>query len=73
MARKYTVLIEWTDADDDCHFDADEIQVRADSAASAVSAAREKWAKTIGAEWPRCRPGKATILNAAARRRLVRS
>lgn len=71
MARRYTVLIEWTDKYDDSHFDADEVQVVADSAARAVAAARERWSATIGAKWPRCQPGKATILNAAARRRLA--
>lgn len=73
MARRYTVLIEWTDKQDDSHFDADEVQVVADSAASAVAAAREKWASTVGAEWDRCQQGRATILNAASRRRLARS
>lgn len=73
MARRFTVLIEWTDKYDDSHFDADEIQVRADSAAQAIAAARAAWAATIGAEWPRCQPGKATILNAAGRRRLALS
>lgn len=71
MARRYTVLIEWTDKFDDSHFDADEVQVVADSAASAIAAAREKWARTKGAEWPRCVQGRATILTPASLRRLA--
>lgn len=71
MARRYTVLIEWTDRHDDSHFDADEVQVVADSAASAIAAAREKWARTKGAEWPRCVQGSATILTFAARCQLA--
>ena len=71
MARRFVVLVEWVDGDDDCHFDADEVQVFADSAASAVAAARDKWAATIGAEWPRCRVERVRILNAAARKRLA--
>lgn len=65
--RKFVVICEWIDREDDSHCDADEVQVRAKDAASAVSAAREKWTNTIGAEWPSVRLEKAWILTRARR------
>jgi len=68
MERRYAVVCEWQSTLDDCEFDADEIQVRADSAASAIKKAREKWSATIGAEWPHLRLEKAWILTPSRRR-----
>lgn len=62
MEREYRVVCEWVDANDNDHTDADEIQVRAGNAASAIVAARKRWVSTIGAEWPRCRLSKVWIL-----------
>jgi hypothetical protein len=69
MERRYTVVCEWQSTHSDCEFDADEIQVVADSAASAIQKAREKWAASIGAEWPHIRLEQAWILSRNARRR----
>ena len=60
--KRYRVVCEWVDAMDNDHTDSDEIQVRAASAASAISKARKKWRLTVGAEWPRCRLEKTWIL-----------
>jgi len=68
MDRRYTVVCEWQSTRSDCEFDADEIQVVADSAASAIERARGKWDATIGAEWPHLRLEKAWILSRNARR-----
>lgn len=61
MDRKYTVVCEWGDVEDNDHMDADEIQVRATSAALAISKAKKKWRLTIGAEWPSLRIEKVWI------------
>lgn len=59
MARRFTVIVDWTDGDT---FDADEVVVFADSAAEAISKARSKWRMTVGAVWPHCRLDRVWIL-----------
>jgi len=51
--RNYTVIAEWKDSNG--VDDADEIRVRAESAAGAILRAREKWAAEYGDRWPSCR------------------
>jgi hypothetical protein len=68
MERRYTVVCEWQSIHRDDEFDCDEIQVGADSAASAIKKAREKWSATIGAAWPHLRIVKAWILSPSAHR-----
>lgn len=60
--RRFTVLIEWEDALDKDHIDADELQVWAKTAACAVQKAKKDWRLTIGAKWPRCVVTSARIL-----------
>ena len=60
--QTYKVVCEWADANG--VEDADEVSVRAESAAAARSKARAKWRLTIGAEWPACRLTKVFILTA---------
>lgn len=69
--RRFVVLCEWVDRQDDSHFDADEVQVAAENAGSAAILAREKWTATIGAEWPSIRLEKVSILTPARRRSLT--
>lgn len=64
MARRFTVIVDWTDGE---IFDADEVVVFADSAAEAISKARKKWRMTIGVKWPHCRPDRAWILSPSRR------
>lgn len=59
MARRYEVIVEWTDGD---VADADEVVVSARSAREAISAARIAWSATKGAEWPYCRISRILIL-----------
>jgi hypothetical protein len=68
MERRYTVVCEWQSIHRDDEFDADEIQVVADSPASAIRKAQERWLLTIGAGWRHLRLEKAWILSPAARR-----
>lgn len=63
MERRYVVVCEWHSTLRDDEFDADEIQVVADSAASAIRKARDRWSATIGAEWPHIRLESAWILS----------
>ena len=62
MNRRFRVVCEWTDSRDDYVLDADEIQVTAESAAQAISAAKRPWSLTIGAIWPSCRLEKVWIV-----------
>jgi hypothetical protein len=71
MDRRYTVVCDWESRLRDDEFDSDEIQVVADSPASAIQKAQEKWNATIGAEWPHIRLVKAWILTPAKRRSLA--
>jgi hypothetical protein len=61
MERRFVVVCEWQHTARDCEFDADEIQVWADSPASAIKLACDKWTTTIGSEWPEIRLEKAWI------------
>lgn len=54
----FTAIVDWRDSDVE---DADEIRVRADSAAQARRRARAKWSGTKGATWPHCRITRITI------------
>lgn len=71
MDRRYTVVCDWESRLRDDEFDSDEIQVVADSPASAIQKAQEKWTATIGAKWPHIRLVKAWILTPAKRRSLA--
>ena len=62
MNRRFRVVCEWTDSRDDYVLDADEIQVTAESAAQAISAAKRQWRLTIVAIWPSCRLEKVWIV-----------
>lgn len=64
-AKRWIVICDWTDGD---IFDADEVVVYADSAAQAISKARQKWRMTVGAQWPQCRLDRAWILTPSRRR-----
>ena len=63
--RRFTVIVDWTDGET---IDADEVVVFANSAAEAISKARQKWRMTIGAQWPHCRLDRAWILTPSRRR-----
>jgi hypothetical protein len=60
--RKYTVIVDWTDAD---VADSDEVTVSAGSAKEAIRKARETWNGTIGAKWPHCRVERVWVLHRA--------
>jgi hypothetical protein len=62
MERRFVVVCEWQHIHRDCEFDADEIQVWASCADSAIQRAREKWTRTIGAQWPHIRLDRLWIL-----------
>jgi hypothetical protein len=62
MERRFVVVCEWQHIHRDCEFDADEIQVWAICADSAIQKAREKWTGTIGAKWPHIRLERQWIL-----------
>ncbi len=64
MARRYAVIVDWTDGE---VVDADEVVVYADSAAEAIRKARSKWRITVGAVWPHCRLDRAWILTPSRR------
>jgi hypothetical protein len=71
MKRRFTVICEWQDTQDNDHCDADEIQVLAENAGQAISAAQAKWKKTIATKWPGLALEKVWILTPALRRSLV--
>ena len=62
MKRRFRVVCEWIDSQDNHVLDADEIQVSAESAAQAISAAKRQWRLTIGAVWPSCRLEKVWVV-----------
>ena len=64
MARRFTVIVDWTDGE---VADADEVVVFADSAEEAISRAKQKWRMTIAAQWPHCRLDKVWILSPSRR------
>lgn len=69
MAKKrWSVIVDWTDGEVD---DADEVIVFADSAAEAISRARQKWMMAVCAAWPDCRFNRAWILTPSRRRGVV--
>lgn len=70
MRRRFTVVCEWRHLNDDCVFDADEVQVVAESAGKAITAARRKWKATICETWPEIALERAWILTPARRRSL---
>jgi hypothetical protein len=63
--KRWTVIVDWSDGD---VADADEVVVYAESAAQAISIAKQKWRMTVGAVWPDCRFERVWIL--PPRRRL---
>ena len=68
MGRRFMVVCEWSDSQDNDHMDSDEIQVWAESAAGAVQKAMKKWRLTIGAEWPQCRLTRSWAMTPRRRR-----
>jgi len=49
--RRFTVVVEWRDGEvEDC----DEVTVIATNRAGATSAAKKKWKKTVGRDYPTC-------------------
>jgi hypothetical protein len=59
MRRKRLVILEWIDGKvEDC----DEIFIYADFDDEAKAIAKERWHRTIGAEWPHCRLRRAFVM-----------
>lgn len=68
MQRRFVVLVEWSD--DGTH-DVDEVAVVANSPAKAISAARDVWSATKGAEWPHSRIERVDLLSSRMKRSLA--
>jgi len=68
MKRRWIAVVQWIDSTDDSSFDADEIQVFAETPEAARSAAARQWRLTIGAQWPALRLEKIVIYTPAQHR-----